>query len=193
MSDRFSSYGHLEPWRRGLCWAHLKRDFQGCLERGGKGSGPARWALEEIETLFGHWHACKTGQIDRLALQARMAPLQRAFEALLHQGATCGCAKTEALCQNLLACWEGLWTFVREPGIEPTNNHAERCLRRGVLWRKTSFGTQSERGQRFAERMLTVTVSLRLQGRSVLDYLEAACRAALTHQCPPSLLPVSTP
>jgi transposase len=129
----------------------------------------------------------------QFTFQERMSPVQRAFQALLHQGATCGCAKTEALCQNLLACWDGLWTFLREPGVEPTNNHAERCLRRGVLWRKTSFGTQSERGQRFVERILTATVTLRLQGRSVLEYLEAACRAALTHQQPPSLLPDPTP
>ena len=193
MSDRFSSYSHLEPWRRGLCWAHLKRDFQGRRDAGGKGVTVAHWALDEIARLFRHWHAFRQGEIDRELLQARLAPVQAAFRTLLQMGAGCGCAKTEALCHNLLACWEGLWTFVREEGVEPTNNHAERCLRRGVLWRKTSFGTQSENGRRFVERMLTVTTTLRLQGRNICAYLEAACRAALNGTPPPSLLPAATP
>jgi transposase len=189
ISDRFSSYAHLEPWRRGLCWAHLKRDFQACVDQGGAGVLAAHWALDELRKLFGHWHAFKTGGIDRSTLQERVAPVQQAFSALLELGARCGCRKTAALCHNLLQCWDGLWTFVREEGVEPTNNHAERCLRRAVLWRKSSFGTQSERGRRFVESMLTVTLTLRLQHRRVLDYVEAACRAALTQTAPPALLP----
>ncbi|HZG43512.1 MAG TPA: IS66 family transposase [Longimicrobium sp.] len=193
MSDRFSSYSHLEPWQRGLCWAHLKRDFQGRFDAGGPGRTVAHWALDEIAKLFAHWHAFRRGECDRVGLQERLAPVQEAFRALLRMGTTCGCAKTEALCQNLLTVWDGLWTFGREAGIEPTNNHAERCLRRGVLWRKTSFGTQSAGGRQFVERMLTVTTTLRLQGRSISDYLEAACRAALDGTPPPSLLPAPTP
>ena len=82
-----------------------------------------------------------------------------------------------------------LWTFVDYPGVEPTNNAAERALRHAVIWRKTSFGTQSARGTTFVERMLTVVTSLRLQARSVLDFLTEASAAALTGAAPPSLLP----
>jgi transposase len=74
-------------------------------------------------------------------------------------------------------------------GVEPTNNRAERALRRGVLWRKTSYGTQSERGSRFVERILTVVESLRLQGRSVLDYLTEVVRCQIAGLPAPSLLP----
>ncbi len=70
---------------------------------------------------------------------------------------------------------------------------AERCLRRGVLWRKTSFGTQSAEGRQYVERMLTVTTTLRLPGRSIYEYLHAACRAAVDGTPPPSLLPAPTP
>ena len=55
--------------------------------------------------------------------------------------------------------------------VEPTNNHIERMLRPGVLWRKNAFGSHSEAGCRFAERMLTVVQTLRLQKRHVVDYL----------------------
>ncbi len=67
-----------------------------------------------------------------------------------------------------------LWTFASRDGVEPTNNAAERAVRRAVCWRKTSFGTDSERGSRFVERMLTVVAACRQQGRSVLDFLVKA-------------------
>ena len=58
-----------------------------------------------------------------------------------------------------------LWTFVYDESVEPTNNLAERTVRQAVLWRKGSFGTQSERGARYVERILTVCATCRLQGR----------------------------
>jgi transposase len=94
--------------------------------------------------------------------------------AVLEQGRACGCVKTAATCRELLAVEEALWTFVRVEGVEPTNNHIERMLRLAVLWRKKSFGSQSEAGCRFVERLLTVVQTRRLQGRPVLDYLHEA-------------------
>ena len=91
----------------------------------------------------------------------------------------------EGPARHLLKHFESLWTFARVEGVEPTNNHAERELRRGVLWRKRSFGHQSERGRAFVERLLTVVGSLRLQGRNVLAYLEEACRAPPHRGCGP--------
>ncbi len=85
--------------------------------------------------------------------------------------------KAAIFCQNLLALEPALWTFTREEGVEPTNNHAERVLRQGVLWRKNFFGCASDRGARFVERMLTVAQSLRLQKRSVLNFLVASLEA----------------
>ena len=84
-----------------------------------------------------------------------------------------------------------LWTFVDQEGIEPTNNAAERALRRGVIWRRRSFGTQSEAGSRFVERTLTIVTTLRQQNRDVLDYLIAACKARTLGAAVPSLLPVN--
>jgi len=86
-----------------------------------------------------------------------------------------------------------LWTFVWEPGVEPTNNSAERPLRRAVLWRRRSFGTQSEAGSQFVERILTTVTTLRQQRRDVLDYLTASCTAAICKTPAPSLLPLTSP
>jgi transposase len=62
---------------------------------------------------------------------------------------------------------EGLWTFVRVEGVEPTNNGAERALRHAVIWRRISGGTDSADGSRFVERMLTVVATCRQQKRNV--------------------------
>jgi transposase len=93
---------------------------------------------------------------------------------LLGQGAACPCAKTAGVCAEILKLEPALWTFARAEGLEPTNNAAERALRPAVIKRKRSFGCHSEEGCRFVERLLSVTQTLRLQQRPVLDYLVEA-------------------
>jgi transposase len=118
-----------------------------------------------------------------------MRPVEQRVKELLEAGSRSTHRKTRHTCQRILKLWGGLWTFVRVEGVEPTNNAAERALRRAVLWRRKSFGTQSEAGSRFVERILTVVTTLRQQRRDVLDYLTAACRAAVAQSSPGSLLP----
>ncbi len=118
-----------------------------------------------------------------------MAPLMERVEALLEEGAACDHGKTAGKCRKMLTLRAALWTFVRVNGVEPTNNAAERALRPAVLWRKGSFGSASERGSRFAERLLTVAATCRRQERNVLDYLVAACEAHARGEPAPSLLP----
>ena len=95
------------------------------------------------------------------------------------------------VCRQVLKVRQALWTFVRHTGVEPTNNAAERAIRPGVLWRKGSFGTQSAEGSRFVEVMMTVVATLKQQQRNVLDYVTAACEAALRREPAPSLLPTA--
>jgi transposase len=83
-------------------------------------------------------------------------------------------------------------SIVTFQGIESTNNAAEGAQRPAVLWRKDSFGSQSEAGSLFVSRMLTVVTTLLSQNRSVLDYLVSACRVARQGQPTPSLVPVDT-
>lgn len=107
----------------------------------------------------------------------------------LQAGARCGQKKTRRTCSNILKVERSLWTFVRVEGVEPTNNGAERALRRAVLWRRKSFGTQSEEGSRFVGRILTVVASLRQQGRDVLGSLAEVCRGALSGEVREQLIP----
>jgi len=124
-------------------------------------------------------------------LQRRLIPLQARLGRLLRRGQTNPDGKAAALCRELTKWWPALWTFARVDGVEPTNNVSERTLRPTVLWRKGSFGSDSEAGSRFAARLLTAAASCRQQDRSMLEFLVCAVKAALWGGPPPSLLAAS--
>jgi len=190
-SDRYSAYNWLDPAQRQACWAHLKRDFQALVERGGQSKTIGRLLLAQVKLFFGLWHRVRDGTLSRLDFQAAMQPIRHEIHCLLNIGIFVKHQQTRKTCQNILKVEQALWTFVDQEGIEPTNNAAERALRRGVIWRRRSFGTQSEAGSRFVERILTVVTTLRQQNRDVLDYLTAACKAHTLGAAAPSLLPVN--
>jgi transposase len=81
------------------------------------------------------------------------------------------------MAKNLLKLWPALWTFASQEGLEPTNNHAERALRGAVIYRKLSFGSQSEDGERRIARLLSAHTTCRLQRRSLFAYLTDAIAA----------------
>lgn len=176
-SDRWSAYSKLPLERRQICWAHLKRDFQKLIDRGGPADAIGRAGLEVIECLFADWWAFRRGELDRPGLQTRVERMARELQGILERGHGCADPKAATFCANLLALYPALWLFATIEGVEPTNNHAERLLRSGVLWRKNAFGCHSAAGCRFVERMLTVVQTLRLQSRPVLTYLVDAINA----------------
>ena len=171
-----------------ICWAHLIRDFVGFSER--KGSAEiGKLLLLETRKMFELWKRVRDGTLARSSFRVYMTPIRRGVEALLRKGTRCRNSKTRGMCKMILKLRPALWTFVRVEGVEPTNNVAERTIRHAVLYRKGCFGTQSEEGSRFVERILTVVATLRQQNRIVMDYLTEACRRALAGKNPPSLLP----
>jgi transposase len=188
-SDRWSAYNWLITLLRQFCWAHLLRDFQAFVDRGGESQSIGEALLAQADLMFEWWHKVRDGTMDRATFQVKMQPVQRQVGQLLHQGTNCDHSKTAGTCRDILKREEALWTFVRIEDVEPTNNLAERQVRPGVLWRKNSFGTQSEAGSRFAERIMSVVATLKQQHRNVLDYLTEVCDAANWDKQPPSLLP----
>jgi transposase len=189
ISDRWSAYTWVETRRRQLCWAHLLRQFVGFQDYGRRAARLGR-ALELRTTMmFRLWHQVRDGTMSRARFRLQMRPTERAVLAHLRACARLPIPKVAGRAREILALEQALWTFVTQPGIEPTNNHAERLVRHAVLWRKSSFGTDSDAGSRFVERILTTVSTLRLQKRNVLDYVEHACMAALLGQRPASLLP----
>ena len=188
-SDRWSGYNWILLHLRQICWAHLKRDFKKIAERGGEAKIIGEGLLACAKELFRLWHRVRDGTLKRSSFQTYVSPIRSRVHDLLSQGAASADSKVAGMCSKILKVEPALWTFVRVPGVEPTNNAAERAIRPAVIWRKTSFGTQSQSGSTFVERMLTVVTSLRLQKRNVLAFVTAACTAALEGRPPPSLLP----
>lgn len=189
ITDRWSAYGGRPTHLRQVCWSHLRRDFRAMIDRGGAGAALGEELLALSDLLFHWWHRVRDGTLQRRTFRTRAGWLREDVRIVLRRGRVCGCAKTAAVCRELLAVEAALWTFVAVEGVEPTNNLAERMLRPAVLWRKGSFGCNSEVGCRFVERMLTVVQTLRLQRRAVLAYLEEALRAHRNGLPAPKLLP----
>lgn len=187
-TDRYGVYEKVALDQRGLCWSHLKRDFQELAEQDGATKQIGEEGLAICSAVFEAWRSFQNNQISRSLLQKRIAAVSRRMRKLLKRGTRCRCRKTAGFCAELLRLEPALWTFTRVPGIEPTNNHAERMLRPAVMWRKQSLGSHSIGGCRFVERMMTVLQTLRLRGRSVMDYLEQAVHALRRGLSPPSLL-----
>ena len=199
VSDRYSSYGWIPLSQRQVCWAHLKRDFTCIAERSGVSQAIGEGLLEQEKKLFQLWYQVRDGTLTRAAFRQAVQPVQAEVNRWLQEAASYDIgaqektplAKTVRTCRQLLAMESALWTFVDTVGVEPTNNAAERALRPAVIWRRTSFGAQSQAGSEFVARLLTVVTSLQAQQRDVLDFLTQAIQAARLGQKQPDLRPQS--
>ena len=161
-------YGVYQSWQglRQSCVAHLLRTAKGLAER--VDAGLARFGRRvhaELQRL------CHMGT-ERPTVGQWRAWYAR-FSALITQHA----AREDnagTLARRLAREGEALWVFLDVPGVEATNNTAERAHRFGVLWRKRSQGTCSEKGNRWVERILSVRHTCRIRGRPTFPILVEA-------------------
>jgi transposase len=187
VSDRATALGFWTMELRQICWAHLLRKAISFSERAGPAGAFGRELLDYIAIMFTYWDELKAGRLRRDKFREFMAPLRKQVEAALERAVAAKLPHVSGSCADILAHRPALWTFVDRDDVEPTNNHAERELRAFVLWRKRSFGTQSERGNLFAERLMTVAHTARKQNKNVLAFLTACCTAARDGAAAPSL------
>jgi hypothetical protein len=196
-SDRYGSYNWLNVEKRQICWAHLKREFQKISERDGVCRQIGRDLLAQEKKLFRQWRKVRDGRLSREKFKLLVLPIR----SRLHEILSCTAeseitskektplAKTVRTCRQLLKVEMALWLFVEIEGLEPTNNEGERAIRPAVLWKRTSFGSQSEEGSIFVGRMLTVVSSLRCQNRNVLEFVIETIKAVREGSQTPSLIP----
>ena len=171
-SDRYRGYDYLDPSRRQVCWAHLLRDFTAHSEGMGEQHDFGCAGLVITNNLFNAWRQFQQDG-DRGKLRRRIKPLQTKLRTELEHAARKS-TRTRyhgQFARNLLKRWPALWTFTHTADVEPTNNHAERGLRGAIIYRKLSFGTQSERGERTIERLLSASITCRLRRQSLFTYL----------------------
>jgi transposase len=189
VTDRGPQFGFWAMEQRQICWAHLVRRFVALAESPRpevRRLGESLLLLSQVH--LAEWHRVRDGIATRRHLQHLVARLEPVFVGHLQRGANLRIREVSGTCANLLAHRDALFRYAVEPGVPPTNNHAERELRGFVLWRKRTAGTRSDRGDRFAERIMTVVHTLRKQERHVLAYLEQACSAALRGHPTPTLM-----
>ncbi|MHC5536756.1 IS66 family transposase, partial [Singulisphaera rosea] len=189
-TDWFSVYKHLADTKRQVYWAHLRRDFQAMIDRRDRGSPIGGELLIHADVLTDQWRKGRQCVRTRPWFRRAILPwLRDEVRGLREAGARCVGIKTARVCRELLSLEPSLWTFSSREGLDPTNNAAERTVGHAVSWRKTSYGTAGERGNRFVERMLTVVSNCRSQGRDVLDFLVEAIHARRSGSTPPTLIP----
>jgi transposase len=196
VSDRYSVYSYVGEHARQLCWAHLLREFERMAERSGASGRVGRGLRTVAKEVFGDWHARERGAIDDEEWARRMGVLRQRAREWLEQGARFDVrahekserTRTKRTCGELLKVEPALWTFVGRADVPLTNNAAERALRHAVLWRRASFGSQSEDGAEAVARLLTVVMTRRAQGQSAYEYFVAACEAARSGGEAPSLI-----
>jgi transposase len=185
MVDRMKTY---ERHRRSLCHAHLLRDWRGISERKHpEAKRLGQWAVAETERLLKYHRQFRAGELSPQALAVRMRMLKARYGKLLDQAMTCGDKKTEGTAWDLNRQWEALWAYLEVDGAEPTNNRGEQKIRPAVQWRKGSFGTWSDAGQRFVERILTLSTTAKQIGADLFGYLYTMIVASLMGQAIPAL------
>jgi len=193
VSDRYAGYHFLDILQQQLCWCHVIRQLIEVSQRSGATGRRGIKLVTLARAVIAAHRAYLTDGHDPEWLAAQLEPLREQIRALLDQCAAGRHTRTANLAAGLLDEYEALWTFadVPELAIDPTNNAAERAVRHAVLMRKLQGGTQSDRGNRWIERVQSVRETCRLQQRPVLAWLVDAAAAA-HHRLPaPSLLPAA--
>ena len=189
-SDRFGAYLKYHQGRAQFCWAHLKRDLLGIqtFARTTAAERFCRDALALTARLFRLWHRFRGGGMDRSELIRKSIPLQKRFFALCEQYLDSEDDEVRVLATALFKHCDRLFAFIEHPGVEPTNNSAERALRHAVIWRKVCFGNQSAKGEVATARLLTVARTCVMQGRNTLEFLSESVHKHRVGLPPLSLL-----
>jgi transposase len=173
VTDRYAVYttiGRLHQY----CLAHLIRDFRRYAERDGPDRETGKALARELALVCKIHRDYRDGKISLKQRNGRIDRRKHRVEFWLDDGFANGSDKLSGLCDSLLSNFNKLWTFTKIEGMEPTNNLAERDLRKLVIWRKKSFGTRSNRGQKFVERITSVVETAKRHGKNALKFIQDA-------------------
>jgi transposase len=170
VTDRYAVYSIFKVHQ--YCLAHLIREFRSYAEKSGEDKRLGQVIENELK-LACHIHKeYRKGVITLKTRNRRLGHLKRRVERHLDDGLANGSDELSKLCLSLLNDFDKLWTFTKTMGMEPTNNLAERDLRKLVIWRRKSYGTRSNRGKKFVERITTVAQTLKRQSRQILTFIQ---------------------
>lgn len=188
VTDRYSAYitiGKLHQY----CLAHLIRDFQRFADKQGADAPIGEALAKEFAKACKIHGEYRESKITKTQRNQRLGHLKRRVESWLYDGLANGSDKLFGVSQNLLDNFDKLWTFTKVEGMEPTNNLAERDLRKLVIWRKKSYGTRSARGEKFVEKITSVAETLKRHKRNILTFIQEAITCFYRNELPPQICP----
>lgn len=188
VTDRYSAYYFLPKKQHQYCWSHLKRDIQAMKDHSNPHQSRIGRRLEVLRRLIFREVRRSQAEVGSMTLGRKLRFYLKQFRRTLGQGRDLPRESGGGLCRHLIRNWRRAWNFLQDKKIPATNNHAERLLRSNVLWRKLTLGTQSDRGDRYVERISTVQLSCHLQGKPLLSFLKEALQNHWLGKDPPSLL-----
>jgi transposase len=186
VTDRYSVYATIGKFHQ-FCLAHLIRDFRRYAERDGPDGEIGKAMAHELARVCGIHKDYREEEISLRQRNMRIGHRKRQVEFWLDDGFANGSDKLSVLCETLLNDFSKLWTFTKVKGMEPTNNVAERDLHKLMIWRKKSFGTRSNRGQRFVERITSVVETAKRHGKNALNFVQTAVSRFFAGQSAPHI------
>lgn len=187
VTDRYGVYNLLGD-KRQYCLAHLIREFRKYAERDGPDKEIGTALAKELSQVCGIHGKYREGRLSLSQRNRQLGHRKKRVESWLYDGFANGSDELSKLSEKLLDQFSHLWVFAKIHGMEPTNNLAERDLRKLVVWRKKSYGTRSDRGKRFVERMTTVAQTLKKQGKNILGFIQEVVESFYAKVEPPSMI-----
>lgn len=191
-SDDYSAYSaYHKNGKRQLCWPHLIRKFKALKDNRGSPNAYifSKNMLKETGRLFSYWHAYRESDTSLEELYQATTLIRARMKKYCRQYRDSDDKAVRTRARRTLKNWPHLFTFLEIEGVDPTNNAAERSFRHAVLWRKLCFGSQSETGERYVERILSVTRTCKMQRRNVVDYLTELMEATFHDKPIPEIIP----
>jgi hypothetical protein len=183
ITDRHGAYGAHPMAQRQLCWAHVIRNLERLSGRKGDPGALGLWLVRVARIIIRLEHRWRGSGYNSQHYRRRLLAARVNFKTALQQGHAQHAGKrTGNACKALLDEECMLWRFLETPGIDLTNNTAERALRPYVIWRKTSFFSQSERGNLFRARVMTVSESCRRLNLCAYTLLRQVCDQGIRKQ-----------
>lgn len=187
-TDRYAAYNIIDALNRQLCWSHLTRDFIKISQRNSEAGKIGDELLFYQNKIFYYWNKYKADIISFVQLKKAIYLIKKSFKNCLSNAINCEHKRTAGTCKNILKYFESLFTFTKHKGIDPTNNHGERQIRKYVIYRKLSYGTKSVRGSRFIERIFSISATCKQQGKNTINYIKQAVISFNSGLSPPDLL-----
>jgi len=166
ITDFWAAYDAIANGKRQFCLAHLLRE----LEKVDQTNSSSDWCAfsKKARRLFRD--ALRLRAREGYAPDAYASRIQRLYgrlvDLMLIESAD---ADVRRLAKRLQKYWEELLTFLEDPTVPATNNHAEREIRPAVIMRKVMQGNRSDKGAQTQSVLMSLLRTLKRRDLPVVD------------------------